>query len=292
MAGNESGAVVVTGASTGIGRATALLLDEKGYRVFAGVRKDEDAKSLKQAGSERLKPIKLDVTKERSIAAAKRTVKRGLGDEGLVGLVNNAGVGRGGPIEHLPLDVLRDTLEVNLVGQVAVSQAFIPMLRQAKGTIVFIASIGGRIATPFLSPYSMSKFGVEALGESLRHELEPWGIDVVVVEPGSIDTPIWAKGADEVPELTAALGEDGQRLYGKQMGRFVEVLGETARRGIKPEKVATVIHRAIASHKPKPRYLVGMDAKISARLKGTVPERTFHRMVGRQMKMPTDVPEQ
>jgi NAD(P)-dependent dehydrogenase (short-subunit alcohol dehydrogenase family) len=256
------------------------------------VRKDEDAKSLKQAGSERLKPIKLDVTKERSIAAAKRTVKRGLGDEGLVGLVNNAGVGRGGPIEHLPLDVLRDTLEVNLVGQVAVSQAFIPMLRQAKGTIVFIASIGGRIATPFLSPYSMSKFGVEALGESLRHELEPWGIDVVVVEPGSIDTPIWAKGADEVPELTAALGEDGQRLYGKQMGRFVEVLGETARRGIKPEKVATVIHRAIASHKPKPRYLVGMDAKISARLKGTVPERTFHRMVGRQMKMPTDVPEQ
>lgn len=291
MAGNESGAVVVTGASTGIGRATALLLDEGGYRVFAGVRKDEDAKSLKQAGSERLKPIKLDVTKERSISAAKRTVKRALGDEGLVGLVNNAGIGRGGPIEHLPLDDFRENLEVNVIGQIAVSQAFIPMLRQAKGTVVFIASIGGRVATPFLSPYCMSKFGVEALGESLRHELEPWGIDVVVVEPGSIDTPIWGKAADEAERVTA-LGEDAERLYGKQMNRFVEAMEETASRGIKPEKVATVIHRAIASRKPKPRYLVGIDAKISARLKGNVPERTFHRLVGRQMKMPTDVPEE
>src|SRR5919204_6611571 len=136
MAGNESGAVVVTGASTGIGRATALLLDSKGYRVFAGVRKDEDAKSLKAEGSERLKPIKIDVTKERSIATASRNVAKAVGDEGLVGLVNNAGIGGGGPMEFIPIDEFRRTLEVNVIGQVAVTQAFLPLIRKGKGTVV------------------------------------------------------------------------------------------------------------------------------------------------------------
>jgi NAD(P)-dependent dehydrogenase (short-subunit alcohol dehydrogenase family) len=290
MAGNASGAVVVTGASTGIGRATALFLDRKGYRVFAGVRRDEDASSLEAAGSERLTPIKLDVTDERAITDAKQNVESAIGDEGLAGLVNNAGVGGGGPIEHLPLDYLRGVLEVNLVGQVAVSQAFLPKLRRAKGTIVFIASIGGRIATPFMSPYNMSKFGLEALGESMRHELKPWEIDVVVVEPGSIDTEIWAKGTDEADARVAALPEDGRRLYGRQLRRFVEGLRDTASRGIPPEKVAEVIHKAISSETPRHRYLVGTDARIAARLKGTLPDRTFAKLAGRQMKMPTDVP--
>jgi NAD(P)-dependent dehydrogenase (short-subunit alcohol dehydrogenase family) len=290
MAGNESGAAVVTGASTGIGRATALLLDQKGYRVFAGVRKEADAKSLAEDASDRLTPITIDVTKDRSISAAKRKVQRAAGKEGLVGLVNNAGVGGGGPIEFMPLDSFRDTLEVNLIGQIAVTQAFLPLVRTAKGTIVFIASIGGRIATPFLSPYNTSKFGVEALGESLRAELKPWDIDVTVVEPGSIDTDIWAKGADTAAEQIKGMSAAGRRLYGRQLTRFGEVLTETADRGISPEKVAKVIHKAIRSDKPKHRYLVGTDAKVAARLKGNLPERTFSRMLGRQMKMPTDVP--
>ena len=144
MAGNESGAVVVTGASTGIGRATALFLDKKGYRVFAGVRKQADAESLAEEGSDQLTPITIDVTKERSIKSAMDEVQRAVGN-GLVGLVNNAGVGDGGPVETMDLDVLRNVLEVNLVGQVAVTQAFLPMIRKAPGTIVFIASIGGQI---------------------------------------------------------------------------------------------------------------------------------------------------
>jgi NAD(P)-dependent dehydrogenase (short-subunit alcohol dehydrogenase family) len=292
MAGHESGAVVVTGASTGIGRATALYLDQRGYTVFAGVRKPEDAKSLQKDGSERLKTIKIDVAKDRSIATAARNVKKALGDEGLVGLVNNAGIGAGGPIEFMDLDELRNILEVNLVGQVAVTQAFMPLLRQAKGTILFIASIGGRVATPLLSPYNMSKFGVEALGEALRHELEPWDIDVAVVEPGSIDTPIWSKGTDAVEQATAQMPEDAIRLYGKQMERFTELFNETAARGIHPDQVAKAIHSAIRSDKPKHRYLVGRDAKITARLKGTLPDRTFHRVAGSQFKMPTDVPPQ
>src|SRR5512133_2945274 len=189
MAGNASGAVVVTGASTGIGRATALLLDKKGYAVFAGVRKEEDAKSLAEEGSDRLTPITIDVTKERSIADAKQSVEQAVGEEGLVGLVNNAGVGDGGPVETMDLDVLRNVLEVNLVGQVAVTQAFLPLIRKTPGTIVFIASIGGRIASPFMSPYNTSKFAIEALGESLSQEPAPWGVDEAGIGTGSIDTP-------------------------------------------------------------------------------------------------------
>ena len=290
MAGNSSGAVVVTGGSTGIGRATALFLDRKGYRVFAGVRKEDDAKALSEAGSDRLAPITIDVTEERSISAAEQEVQRAVGKDGLVGVINNAGVGGGGPIEVTPIDDFRDALEVNLIGQVAVTQAFLPLIRTAKGTIVFIASIGGRVASPFLSPYNTSKFGIEALGESLRHELRPWDIDVVIVEPGSIDTDIWEKGAETMRDRISKMPENARRLYGKQMVRFGEVLTETASRGISPEKVAKVIHKAIASDNPRHRYLVGTDAKIGARLKGTLPDRTFSKLAGRQMKMPTDVP--
>ena len=290
MAAHESGAVVVTGASTGIGRATALQLDAKGYRVFAGVRKEADARELCQGGSDRLTPLILDVTDAGQIESAGQQVAEAVGDEGLAGLVNNAGVGGGGPIEFMPLDELRDTLEVNLIGQVAVTQAFIPLLRRSKGTIVFIASIGGRVASPFMSPYNTSKFAIEALGESLRHELRPWEIDVVVVEPGSIDTQIWSKGNDKAREQLDQMPEDARRLYGRQISRFVEVINETASRGIPPEKVAEVVHRAIASENPKHRYLVGTDAKIGARLKGTLPDRTFSKLAARQMKMPQDVP--
>ncbi|HEX3292331.1 MAG TPA: SDR family oxidoreductase [Solirubrobacterales bacterium] len=290
MAANASGSVVVTGASTGIGRATALRLDADGYWVFAGVRKDADGQALAQAASDRLTPVTLDVTDVDQIESAREQVAEAVAAQGLVGLVNNAGVGGGGPIEFMPLDELRRTLEVNLIGQVAVTQAFIPLIRKGKGTIVFIASIGGRVASPFMSPYNTSKFAIEALGESLRHELHPWGIDVAVVEPGSIDTQIWSKGNDQLREQVDAMPEDAQRLYGKQITRFGEVINETASRGIPPEKVAEVVHKAIASEKPRHRYLVGTDAKIGARLKGTLPDRVFHRLAGRQMKMPTDVP--
>jgi NAD(P)-dependent dehydrogenase (short-subunit alcohol dehydrogenase family) len=290
MAGNTSGAVVVTGASTGIGRATALLLDKKGYRVFAGVRKQDDAKDLKEAGSERLTTITIDVTKKRSITASRQRVQKAVEKEGLAGLVNNAGVGGGGPIEFMSVDSFRTTIEVNLVGQLAVTQAFLPLVRQGKGTVVFLASIGGRIASPFLSPYNASKFAIEALAESLRAEVQPWDIDVAVVEPGSIDTKIWEKGGDQVEETQAALPADAKRLYGKQMRRFGELMQETASRGIPADKVARVIHKAIRSPKPKHRYLVGTDAKVAARLKGNLPDRTFSRLMGRQTKMPTDIP--
>jgi NAD(P)-dependent dehydrogenase (short-subunit alcohol dehydrogenase family) len=190
----------------------------------------------------------------------------------------------------MDLDTLRNVLEVNLVGQVAVTQAFLPLIRKVPGTIVFIASIGGRIASPFMSPYNTSKFAIEALGESLRQELSPWEIDVVVIEPGSIDTPIWKKGAETIEDQFSKMPPNTKRLYGKQLKRMDEVLTETASRGIAPEKVAKVIHTAIRLDNPKHRYLVGRDAKIAARLKGNLPDRTFKKLIDRQVKMPTDVP--
>jgi NAD(P)-dependent dehydrogenase (short-subunit alcohol dehydrogenase family) len=292
MAGNPSGAVVITGASTGIGRATALLLDREGYRVFAGIRKQAHADELSGAGSDRLTPLTIEVTDADSIDSARQQVTEAVGEEGLVGLVNNAGVGGGGPVEFTPIDDFRNTLEVNLIGQVAVTQAFLPLIRKARGTVVFIASIGGRVASPFLSPYSASKFGIEAVGDSLRREVSPWGIDVVVIEPGSIATEIWRKGSDAVDERLEQMPDDARRLYGDQLRSWAQAfMVEAGGRGIPPEKVAEVIHRAIRSEKPKARSLVGIDAKVGATLHSVVPTRTFDRMLRRQLKLSDEVPE-
>mgnify|MGYP005812392829 CR=1 FL=1 len=184
--------VLVTGASTGIGRATALRLDAAGWRVFAGVRREEDAEALRAAGSERLVPLTLDVTDADHLAAAAARVEAA--GEGLDGLVNNAGVAIPAPLETIPIEDLRRQIEVNLIAQVAVTQALLPELRRARGRIVFIASIGGRIAFPLNGPYHAAKFGIEAVGDVFRQELRPWGLRVSIVEPGSIATPIWERG--------------------------------------------------------------------------------------------------
>ncbi|MGH2957091.1 MAG: SDR family NAD(P)-dependent oxidoreductase [Solirubrobacterales bacterium] len=290
MGANQDGAVVVTGASTGIGRACALLLDERGYDVFAGVRRESDAESLRADGSERLTPIAIDVTDQDSIQAARDDVERAVGGKGLAGLVNNAGVGSGGPIEYLPVEEFRRAIEVNLIGQVAVTQAFLPLIRKRRGTVLFMASIGGRVASPFMSPYNASKFGLEAVGDSLRREVSPWGIDVVVVEPGSIATEIWRKGAESTEELRAQIPPEGHELYGPQIERFGSAVAETAARGIPPRKVAEVVHRAIRSGRPRPRYLVGTDAKVGARIHAALPTRVFDRLLRRQMKLPRRLP--
>src|SRR3954454_3243317 len=192
--------VLVTGASTGIGRATALRLDGAGWQVFAGVRKEEDAASLRAEASERLSPLILDVTDAGQIAAAAEVIEREA-DGGLDGLVNNAGVAVPGPLETVPLEDLRHQLEVNLVAYVAVTQAMLPQIRRAEGRVVFLSSIGGRIAFPFGGPYHASKFATEAIGDVSRKKLRPWGLRVSLVEPGSIDTPIWERGQRKGEEI-------------------------------------------------------------------------------------------
>jgi NAD(P)-dependent dehydrogenase (short-subunit alcohol dehydrogenase family) len=273
--------VLVTGASTGIGRATALRLDSSGWQVFAGVRDPAAAESLRSEASTRLTPVFLDVTEPEQIAAAAELVE-GESEGGLDGLVNNAGVAIPGPLETIPLDDFRRQLEVNLFAYVAVTQALLPQIRRAEGRIVFISSIGGRIAFPFGGPYHASKFATEAVGDVFRQELRPWGMKVAIVEPGSIDTPIWERGQLEGEEIEAKSPQTNL-LYGTAIEKFRKVIEDTAERGIPPEKVAKAISHALESSRPKSRYLVGLDAKVQARLKPLIPTPLFDWIVARQL---------
>jgi NAD(P)-dependent dehydrogenase (short-subunit alcohol dehydrogenase family) len=275
--------VLLTGASTGIGRTTALRLDGSGWRVFAGVRRAEDAEGLRGEASERLTPLLLDVTEPEQVAAAAEQVERE-SPNGLDGLVNNAGVAVPGPLETMPLEDLRRQLEVNLVAYVGMTQALLPQIRKAEGRVVFLSSIGGRIAFPFGGPYHASKFATEAIGDVFRQELRPWGIKVALIEPGSIDTPIWGRGGRKAEEIEAKSPQTSH-LYGAAMEKFKKVLEDTAERGIPPEKVAKAIAHALESSRPRARYLVGLDAKLQARLKPLIPTTVLDRIVARQLNL-------
>lgn len=278
--------IVITGASTGIGRACAMHFDQLGFSVFAGVRRDADGAALRSAASDRLTPLPIDVTDAGSIAAARAQVEAAAGGRGVHGLVNNAGVGVGGPLEFVPLDDLRRQLEVNVIGQVAVTQAFLPMVRQARGRIVYIGSIAGRMATPFIAPYAASKFALEAISDALRVELRPWGIGVAIVEPGSIATPIWEKAKDTTKQVSDDLPPEGRELYGAAVSSLREVMADFEKRAIPAERVAKAVAHALLSKRPKTRYLVGTDARIQAALAAAVPDRINDRLIARQMHLP------
>jgi NAD(P)-dependent dehydrogenase (short-subunit alcohol dehydrogenase family) len=271
---------VVTGASTGIGRATALRLDAAGWRVFAGVRREQDADSLREAGSERLAPLILDITDAAAIEGAARAIEAETGVAGLDGLVNNAGIGVPGPLETIPMEDIRRQVDVNLFGHVAVTKGMLPLLRRASGRIVFVSSIGGRIAFPMNGPYHVAKFGIEAAGDVFRQELRPWGISVSIVEPGSIATPIWERSEREIDALIEREPRT-ETLYRKQVAAIRRVSKSLAERGIPPERVASRIEDALSARRPRARYLVGADAKLQARLKPLIPTRAFDRIVAR-----------
>ena len=275
--------VLITGASTGIGKASALRMDAEGWRVFAGVRRDEDAEALRGAASERLAPLILDVTSEEQISVAAERVAAEVGGAGLDGLVNNAGIGVFGPLETLPIEDLQRQIEVNLIAQVAVTQAMLPSIRRASGRIAFVSSVGGRIALPFGGAYHASKYAIEAVADSMRRELRPWGIEVAAIEPGSIDTRIWERGeriADEIASRTPTAQEE---LYGKTIERFRVAVKKTAARGIDPDKVAKAISHAMSAERPRTRYLVGLDARGQALLSRFLPDRLLDRIIPRAM---------
>jgi NAD(P)-dependent dehydrogenase (short-subunit alcohol dehydrogenase family) len=258
------GGVVITGASTGIGEACAFHLDALGFRVFAGVRNPADGERLTRAASDRLVPVHLDVTDAVSVKAAAETVAHALGDAPLSGLVNNAGIAVASPLEFVPLDALRRQLEVNVIGQVAVTQVFLPSLRSSRGRIVNMGSVSGRFASPFMGPYSASKFALEALSDSLRLELRPWGIHVSILEPGVIATPIWRKSLLAADELAMGMPEEAHTLYGRAIEAIrkrVESIG-----GIPAERVARVVAHALTARRPRPRYVVGRDARVAVGL--------------------------
>jgi NAD(P)-dependent dehydrogenase (short-subunit alcohol dehydrogenase family) len=276
-----NGGVIITGASSGIGRACALHLDQRGFQVLATVRKQDDALALEHAGSDRLTPLLLDVTDEDAPARLRAAVDEELRDAPLRGVVNNAGIGAGGPLETIDVDELRKTLEVNAIAPIAIAQALIPRLRESRGRVVNMSSIGGRISQPFLGPYSASKYALEALSDALRRELQPWGIHVALIEPGNVKTRIWEKGASMVEEVRASASEDELRLYGRNLDRMERFTRLADRTGAKPERVAKVVEHALTSDRPRVRYLVGPDARVQLALARALPTRVFDRMMGR-----------
>jgi NAD(P)-dependent dehydrogenase (short-subunit alcohol dehydrogenase family) len=287
-AGGPGRAVVVTGAASGIGLACARRLAASGWLVFAGVR-DPGAEALRALGPHAV-PVRLDLQDGATIRAAADRVAAELssrGIPGLAGLTNNAGVAVAGPLEFLPVDAFREQLEVNLTAQLAVTQAFLPLLRRAEppGRIVFMGSVSGLVALPLLGPYAASKFALEALADALRMELAPWGLRVALVEPGSVRTPIWRKGAERARRIQDAYPPEAAERYGPELlavERHALRLGE---RGIAPETVARAVVHALTAPRPRTRYLVAPPGRAwTTRLLRRLPDRLRDRLLTQALR--------
>ena len=273
------GTVVVTGASSGIGEATARALALAGFRVLAGVRNDADAERV--AGlHERVEAVRVDVADEGSV----RELGAQVGDAPLAGLVNNAGISISGPLEFVPLEEWRRQLDVNVIGQVAVTQALLPALRRARGRIVNIGSVGGRVAVPLLSPYNASKFALEGITDSLRRELRPLGVHVSIVEPGAIATRIWEKGAASADAMLAGASE-AEEVYGPTIAAVRAQAQQRTERAIAPAEVAKAVEHALTAPRPRTRYVVGRDARQRIRIAGLLSDRAFDALVARMLKI-------
>jgi NAD(P)-dependent dehydrogenase (short-subunit alcohol dehydrogenase family) len=275
----SSGTVVITGASTGIGRATALRLARAGFAVLAGVRREEDAADLR-AQDGRIEPALVDVTDAGQIASLAARV----GDAPLAGLVNNAGIAVAGPLEGVPIALVRRQYEVNVFGLLAVTQALLDPIRAGGGRIVNVGSIGGRINTPFVGPYSSSKAAVRSLSAALRRELRPWDIHVALVEPGALDTPIWRKGEQGAQETIDALPDRVRTLYARPLEALVAATRKIAANASSPDDAAQAIEHALTAERPKAIYTVGRQAHIQGALHSVLPARAFDALVARAMK--------
>lgn len=273
--------VLISGASTGIGRACALELAKRGVLVFAGVRRPEAGEALRTQSEGRIVPLPLDVTDAESIAAAVERVAETNGERALSALVNNAGIVVAGPLEFLPPAALRTQFDANVFGTVALTQACLPLLRAGHGRIVNMSSIVGRFASPLLGPYAASKFALEALSDSLRRELAPWGIPVSVIEPGKVATPIWEKSAAAAETLIEGFPAEATAYYGPAIERSKQRALKASRTGIPAEAVAAVVFAALTADRPRTRYLVGRDARIGALMARFLPDRVLDLYVRR-----------
>jgi len=282
--GMEDGAaVVVTGASTGIGRGIAKVLVGKGFRVFGSVRREVDGANLSHELGAGFSPLLFDVTDEAQIAAAADTVKRTLAGRRLWGLVNNAGIANGGPLLYQPEEEIRQTFDVNVFGQLKVIRAFAPLLGTDQslsgppGRIVNMSSVGGRIGSPFLGAYSASKHALEGLSEALRRELLVFGIDVILIGPGAINTPIW----DKAEQQGYARYENG--VYGEAAKRLTTFMVASGKKGFPPEKVGSVVFQALSARHPRVRYAVVPNYWSGWWLPTHLPKRRIDRIFGKNL---------
>lgn len=281
-------AVVITGASSGIGRATSLHLSSQGFRVFAGVRKQKDGDALRDESGGRIVPVEIDVTDRAMIASAASAVLAQLGERGLDGLVNNAGIGAAVPLEYMSSDVLRRQFDVNVFGQVAVIQEFLPLIRRARGRIINIGSVASHIAFPFASALCASKGAFSLISDALRLELRAYGIHVCLIEPGSINTPAADKTLGDAEAVINALPPEGALRYGAKLREFMRRGRAREESGSPPGVVAAVIHHALTAKRPRLRYPVGADSRILVTLPLLLPDRALDQVRLRMLGMPTE----
>jgi NAD(P)-dependent dehydrogenase (short-subunit alcohol dehydrogenase family) len=267
----DSSSVLITGASTGIGHSTATRLAEAGWRVFAGVRDTAGARL------EGVEVVELDVTSADSIASALAHVGERTGGR-LDALVNNAGIPVAGAVETVPVEDFRELIETNLIGSFAVTKAFLPLVRHARGRIVFVGSLGGRVAFPYASAYHASKFGIEGLAESLRSEMRPLGVSVSVIEPATMATEIWGKGREQLSAVRASLTAEQREVYGEALEGFDRTLASADDDGEDPSEVAETIEKALTASSPHDRYLVGRGARAVTLLEPLLPSAVFDRV--------------
>jgi NAD(P)-dependent dehydrogenase (short-subunit alcohol dehydrogenase family) len=281
----DLGSVVVTGTSTGIGAATAIHLAEQGFHVFAGVRRKSDAENLQAQTSKTLTPLVIDVTDETTISVAAASVAEAVGDRGLAGLVNNAGIAKPAPLEFQPLADFRTQLEVNLFGPVVVIQAFLPLIRRGSGRIVNVGSIGGMVVLPLNGAYSASKFGLRAISDALRLELRQWNIHVSLIEVAPVKSAIFGKTRAELDGLETALGETGYGLYEQQIAATRKSIDKAEADADPPLVIAEVVADALTSAKPKPRYLAGHGGR-QVEAAAALPDRMRDRALARELGLP------
>lgn len=277
--------VLVTGASTGIGEACVGELVGAGARVFAGVRRVVDGERLVGALGGRVTPVILDVTDAEQISGAVARVAEATGEGGLDALVNNAGIVVAGPLEYLPVEEVRRQMEVNVTAQVAVTQAFLPLLRRARGRVVFMGSSSGRFAAPFVGPYAASKFALEAIADAWRVELHGAGVGVSIVEPGAVLTPIWEKSKAEAEALNARMPAACEAHYGAALDRLRAHVDATPGRAIPAARVAAAVRHAVYAGRPRTRYLVGMDAWMQAMVIQRLPDRLRDWLIARFLQL-------
>ncbi len=276
-------AIVITGASTGIGEACALELDRRGFRVFAGVRSEAAGAALRAKASPWLTPIQLDVTEAASIAAAAELVGKAVRETGLTGLVNNAGIAVPGPLEAVPIDALRRQFEVNVIGVVAVTQAFLPLIRKARGRLVNISSVNGSLSMPYMGAYSASKFALEAISDALRTELCPWKIHVALVEPGPIDTPIWNKSMTLADQLVAQADPQVLSFYEKEITGLRRTVDGIVGKASPVDRVVQAVVHALTAERPKIRYFLGFPIRFLFKGFHMAPDRLRDRIARRLM---------
>ena len=270
-------AVVVTGASTGIGKAMVEYFAGRDVPVFAAVR---DLSTVEDHPL--VTAVRLEVTsQEEALAAAEMVRSTG---QSIRGLINNAGIAVGGPLEYLDLDEYRRQLEVNVIGQLGVTQAFMPLLREHKSPrIAFTSSIGGRVAAPFIGPYAASKHALNGMAESLRRELLPWGFGVSVLAPATVSTPIWDKAGDQVEDVTESLSEEARERYGRAIESLTRMSADSRHGGIEPVEVAKAAWHAVFARRPKAEYIIGREARMMATADSVMPTRVFDRAVLKAM---------